>query len=109
MERSREVWDVILHNEEGTPVLYDVYAESHYIAICEAWRQYREVPDFDGKFPPAWAKPIYQHARDRVNGARPWINPDGTLGNLYEDAYTLNEHGGWESIYDIRRRERQRT
>jgi len=75
---TRNVYDVILHNEgEGTPLRYDVAAETPLDAIKEAWRQYRELPYVDGETPPAWARPIVQAALQRPNGESPWIETQG--------------------------------
>lgn len=65
------VFDVILTNEGGEPVLYDVAAASEEEALAEAWRRYRELPYVDGAQPPSWTWARIGPAQRRFGGERP--------------------------------------
>lgn len=65
------VFDVILINEDGEPVLYDLAAPSARDAIIEAWRRYRELPWVDGEYPPWWTKARAGDALRRYFGEQP--------------------------------------
>lgn len=59
------IYDIIMRNEGGDRLVYEIAAENPEKAAQEAWRRYRGLSYWDGEMPPVWTKFRIGDAEDR--------------------------------------------